>query len=612
MNCEPHVAALVCAENIALNYLLHEVPEPPQQKPTEHFRGSEEEYTLSFSKEKELVEVLSFLAKTKDGSDYIPAMCVEQGLNGAALKALLAINKRTYTDGDGLLQSLKTGFENIFKPERGSSTEITKRLLEMIVQMCSSRIASRLRLTGKKRKNSKASINDILQEAIEGTRQIHPQKLIRFNLEESLLLFRAESKSVIQSVNEWSNHRVSHRLNDIVEKMYRLNNVHGLQQLLHLIPHGPTKVIKQAAFTATLLNIIRKVSRYKEAAQVLHRIAKKFPLVRNIEIQLATLPQEAFDRPHHPEYSPSLRAVLSRLGKINGKQYNVSQISRFMRNDKTKNPDEQFSEQTTRILQEAKIHAEIQLIAYCEIESPPLFPRAIASSKDACFLCHAFIQNHHKMHTSRTHGRLYPGWRLPNLLSFKTLEHRFNEILVDRARQSIRARDKGQMCARPYPNESTLLPMLISASTMSAVQDLVEITTGGVSLAGVSPGSGTVERAVSTADPPKDIKVISSCFLAPNDPFTGVITPTASSPFFQAGPLHIHLEMEESSASESTTKCLAFSIERMNVKQITKLPIGSLMLDVMELERDMTYALPADGTFCLTAHDITVKIVCKQ
>lgn len=152
---------------------------------------------------------------------------------------------------------------------------------------------------------------------------------------------------------------------------------------------------------------------------MLHRIAKKFALVRNIEIQLATLPQEAFDRPHHPAYSPSLPAVLSRLGKISGKQYNISQISRFVKMDKAKNPEDQFSEQTTRILQEAKIHAEIQLIAYCEIQSPPLFPRAIASSKDACFLCHAFIQNHDKMHTSRTHGRLYPGWRLPMLLSLR-------------------------------------------------------------------------------------------------------------------------------------------------------------------------------------------------
>lgn len=60
------------------------------------------------------MEILSLLAKTKDGSDYIPAMCIEQDPSGAALKALLAINKRTYTNGNSLLQSLKAGFKDIF------------------------------------------------------------------------------------------------------------------------------------------------------------------------------------------------------------------------------------------------------------------------------------------------------------------------------------------------------------------------------------------------------------------------------------------------------------------------------------------------------------------
>lgn len=113
------------------------------------------------------------------------------------------------------------------------------------------------------------------------------------------------------------------------------------------------------------------------------------------------------------------------------------------------------------------------------------------------------------------------------------------------------------------------------------------MTTGGVSLSGVSPGPGTIETAILTVAPPKDFEVFSSCVLAPGDPFTGVITPTASSPFFLAGSLHIHLGMEESSTSKSTT-CLAIYIERTNVNQTTKLPIGSLMVDVVELERDMT------------------------
>lgn len=147
---------------------------------------------------------------------------------------------------------------------------------------------------------------------------------------------------------------------------------------------------------------------------------------------------------------------------------------------------------------------------------------------------------------------------------------------------------------------------------MSAVRDLVEISTGAVSPSGFSPGSGTVETAVSTADPLKDSKVFSSCVLAPSDLLTGVITPTTPSPFFLAGPLHIHLEMKGSSTSESIIKGLTFSIERTNVNQTIKFPTGSLIVDVVELERDMTYALPTDGTFCLTAHGIAVKIECKQ
>lgn len=39
---------------------------------------------------------------------------------------------------------------------------------------------------------------------------------------------------------------------------------------------------------------------------------------------------------------------------------------------------------------------------------------------------------------------------------------------------------------------------------------------------------------------------------------------------------------------------------------------GSLIVDVIKLEREMTYRTLADGTFCLLAHGIVVKIVYKR
>lgn len=108
------VPTVLCAEQVAINYLLHEVPEAPQQRRQSQINSSNEEYILPFSKERDLVEVLSFLAKTTDGPDYIPALCVEQDPAGRFLKVLLAVNKTTWSDGDEILRALKERFAKIF------------------------------------------------------------------------------------------------------------------------------------------------------------------------------------------------------------------------------------------------------------------------------------------------------------------------------------------------------------------------------------------------------------------------------------------------------------------------------------------------------------------
>jgi hypothetical protein len=105
---------ILCAELIVLNYLLSEFPETPSQTRTSQATPSNQQYRLPFSIERDLVETLSFLSKNQDGSDYIPAVCVEQDQAGDHLKVLLAVNKCSWNDGDDILRSLKERFENIF------------------------------------------------------------------------------------------------------------------------------------------------------------------------------------------------------------------------------------------------------------------------------------------------------------------------------------------------------------------------------------------------------------------------------------------------------------------------------------------------------------------
>ncbi|KAI2794022.1 hypothetical protein POX_a00612 [Penicillium oxalicum] len=491
MTAASRAAAVLCAENIALNYLLHEIPESPKRQPIEQFKGSKKGYILPLSKERDLVETLSFLAKTQDGPTYIPAMCVEQDLDGVALKALLAINKETYTDGSEKLLRLCNRFESIFdvlrksQYERGNSVETTEELLVRIVQMCSTRISHRLRFTGTKGQGAEKSIEYLLQRAIKGIEEIIPEKLLQSNLEKAKSLFETESKSVIQLVNDWQKYRVTPRLKAIVEQMDRLNTVPDLGQLLGLIPTGPTKEIDNKEFAPTLLDIIQKVARYQEAARILYRIAKKFPPVRNIKIEPATLPEEAFKRVQLTAYSPNLKTAMARLGKKQTKQQDLSRVFRLKKGDEKRDFTSEFAKQAKKTLKEAKIHAEIQLIAYCELKSSPLFPRVIASSKDACFLCDQFIQCHGKMHTARTHGRLYPGWRLPMLSSFKKLEHQFNQRLAEFARKTIASSASltaSTSSAARDTTKATKSSAALSVSTLSAVKECAKTKRSSVSL----------------------------------------------------------------------------------------------------------------------------------
>ncbi|KAJ5569044.1 hypothetical protein N7450_011530 [Penicillium hetheringtonii] len=437
---------------------------------------------------------------------------------------------------------------------------------------------------------------------MEGIRQINPQKLQQLELEESLLLFMVESKKVIQSVNKWSNHGASSLLDDIVEKVYRLSNIDGLQQLLHLIPSGPTKMVKEAAFAPTLLNTIRKVSRYKEAARIIYR--SYCPHHRG---------PSGITSPRGFRATPALGMLNKPLSCFFSPRENQWQtFSESIRGKVAENLGEQFSQQTTRILQEAKIHAEIQIIAYCDIASPPLYPRVIASSKDACFLCHEFIQCHNKIHTSRTHGRLYPGWRLPNLPCLKMVEHKFNEILLDLARYTLRNRAKGQIDIHPHPNESTLLPMLASASTMSVVSDQANIKEKTILPHVVSSGPKSLETAASTKYQLVEIEEAVGSIITSTDPFAGVIGPRTSSPFFLAGSMRTQLQMEEGLDPEYTTKAFAYSIARLNVSQCGELSTQALMVDIMKLEGEVTFELPPDGRFCLIAHDVRVNIMYQE
>ena len=112
-----------------------------------------------------------------------------------------------------------------------------------------------------------------------------------------------------------------------------------------------------------------------------------------------------------------------------------------------------------------KVHAEIQLLFFYELNSERIRPRTICSSKSACYLCDLFFRLHGQYYIPRTHGRLYHRWTLPDWhilvpemrrRDFDALLRNFSDIL--KVKVSV-ALDRGPVRIN-HPNESPLIRSL--------------------------------------------------------------------------------------------------------------------------------------------------------
>lgn len=475
--------------------------------------------------------------------------------------------------------------------------------------MCSPRVLCRLRL---ERKATKRPIQDLLKEAIFSIRQVNSRKLHGKELSVTSSSFISEANKVIQLVDRWLNHRTLNKLGDLVE------GIHHLQQatprfydLLDLIPNNNM----DPSSRSSLLNIIRKVSRYWGAARQLYRTAKKFSLVRNMKIQLASLPQKAFEGQTNSSELSDLYSCLSRLGFIKGQQHSVSQLCRNLRLDE--NAARARYEGAQKALSTPKIHAEIQIIAFCEMKAPKLFPRVVSSSKDACFLCNTFIQLYGRMHNPRAHGRLYPGWRLPSLPQLRGLQQKLNKRLIESLRHNISlGLAQGRLSVRPSPNESNILTLSASDTTVS-MPVLVSESSGKeissvdsyMTLSGDSPedSPSLAIGRFSSNETPSDNSIDTVCLLE-GELVNDFVKYNRRYHLILTESLEVHLSLEDESASTTRKEPLGYGVKRFTADNIKYLSETCPVVDVQQLEGEVLCPLSEGNAFCLVAGDVVLKI----
>jgi len=209
-----------------------------------------------------------------------------------------------------------------------------------------------------------------------------------------------------------------------------------------------------------------KVSQYVSAAKYLRRMVRKHPSWEIEEVNNGPFKE----RPNGPELNGTvglLTRSITNGTKPQRKEFKQSLEARL--NDSYPRIEKDIREITEL---DSRVHAEVQLVYhYAQDFTGALPPRIICSNKEACYLCDLYLKIHGVFTTPRSHGRVYPQWRLPGFdevqlskrsTTFITaVTNRFNQAIE--ARISLFLRQKAQK--RRHPSESTVFRLGSEAAT---------------------------------------------------------------------------------------------------------------------------------------------------
>jgi hypothetical protein len=648
--------SVICAESISLLYLLHSVPTLPSRNAIAEVPHREQGYILSFIEESRLVAALAFLANTKEDVNHIPALCIQHSTNPPTLNVLLAVNRSSWNSGSQACQSLREGFQRIFalsaQSRRGEFKKIShtslmhqsddvgeQQILTEIISLCSKRILQRLRLVSGRWSNLKQPIHEALRVAITCLQQAG-ESVLRQHFTLSIV-FVEKAKAVIRSCDAWKRHQTLPRLEELVQSIHNLKCIGNIEAMLNSLPNQAMCPSAQRS----LYNIIRKVARYQELSRYLYRISKKYEAVRSMALTIVQLPQSAYSRPTVENHSFTVSSTFSRLNMTKQKQKHEN-IYRFMKVTEQE-ANKQFAAQTRKTISEAKIHAEVQLIYHIALNPSKLPPRVIASSKDACYLCNAFIQMQGKVHISRTHGRLYPSWRLPSVPKLANLEQRFNAVLKTQIRASIAIlNQRGCRTVYPDPNESTLSSLPRSVSTLrSAIVSRLEVEEEVAAVQRVPPAlmpeaedvdTSSEEDMISVASTVKDeatvasndssdqSRVVTECSYSESSSSHVEVHNEAMAPDYPVvidqaktvhtlGPLELHIDAssrEDDLTLSNDKRAISYSIRRLTVGEMERFDVhdASRVVDLDALQDETIHKVDDQGRLFVGARGVVIEI----
>ncbi|KAF7507991.1 hypothetical protein GJ744_009888 [Endocarpon pusillum] len=401
-------------QNVNLLWTLKDVPERPQENELPHIKIDWRQ--LSIEREKQLVDLLAFLAGTNDDYRKVMAVCVEESSDHDHLTIRLASNT-----GDNT--SVLDGFREMANILERASTRVETKLadyctlLRCVVRLDEAKLLSRLRSRHARTKYKSTAKRPLLVQLHDTIRNLPIKNTALHSA--GLLELEAKSGKMLSAFNALEGIPKQGLESDssimlLMKIIEQAEDFHSkLSQSLHrALAASPA----EPSLKAYLPIALRKLGRYSSATQELVTLVRNqnYSVFRNISVKTYKVP-----RPQGPLFLPpfpSLAEAAWRIIQSKIPPQHVSSVPAFL-GEEYATKEKAYGARMSANNKCWKVHAEIQLLFYYEINPQSIKPRVIGSSKSACYLCNLFLKLHGVFHVPRTHGKLYGGWILPDWVS---------------------------------------------------------------------------------------------------------------------------------------------------------------------------------------------------
>lgn len=346
---------------------------------------------------------------------------------------------------------------------------LERKVLGAIVSMCRSRVIARARLRPSEEKTRFSSHINLVISRVEGLGGLKNKT----TFVESMKRLALHLSNYVQRTQTYDTAQLDAHLIDIIDDCCILSSISNWKDIL-LVKLNTKRLQIEPGTRQAVVDMVEKLAQYSDSSKTLVDASRRYRIVRKASVVAIRLGDGAFRRNIDDQNPPATTARQAFSKVMKAQRSNISfdeLLQRLSSSEKVAN--KRYKESLTSALQNSRVHAEMQLIGYLNSHPSSRQPRIIASHKDACYLCNEFAAFHGMYTIPRSHGRLYPCWRLPNGAMKNVREgfvQRLESLIVLRANVVLSGTQK-----HLDPRESTLNSTVTSLATTLTVDEAAAV-----------------------------------------------------------------------------------------------------------------------------------------